>query len=105
MNTFSDSQCLSFAGNTYIGLLQTCVTIYGRSTNCFTPDNVRGEWMLTFACIALGIICVTVTIILLAVSYWKYTVMKFARWLGFVASKLNISHILMEDQGLGGSFE
>lgn len=72
-------------GNTYIGLVQTCVTIYGRDTSCFTPDNIRGEWILTFACIALGIICVTITIILLSVSYWKYSVMKFARWLGFVA--------------------
>jgi len=72
-------------GNTYIGLLRTCVTIYGRPTTCFTPDNIRGEWMFTFLCILLGIIFVTITIILLAISYWKREVMKYARWLGFVA--------------------
>ncbi len=74
-------------GHTYIGLLQTCVTIYGRPTTCFTPDNIRGEWVLTFLCITIGVICVTITIILLAISYWKYEVVKYARWLGFTASK------------------
>lgn len=72
-------------GNTMIGLLQTCVTIYGRPTTCFTPDNIRAEWLLTFLCITGGVICVSITIVLLAISYWKYGVMKFARWLGFVA--------------------
>jgi lariat debranching enzyme len=41
--------------------------------------------MLTFLCITGGVICVSITIVLLAISYWKYGVMKFARWLGFVA--------------------
>ena len=88
----SDTMLFAFtlfiSGNTYIGLLQTCVTIYGRPTHCFTPDHIRGEWMFTFLCIVLGIIFVTVTIVLLAVSYWKYEVMKYARWLGFAASEL-----------------
>ena len=75
-------------GPSHIGLLQTCVTIYGREMTCFTPETLRAEWVITFLCIAAGVICVTITIILLAVSYWKYSVMKFARWLGFAASKL-----------------
>lgn len=72
-------------GPTYIGLLQTCLTIHGREKQCFSPEVVRPEWMLTFLCITVGILCVTITIVLLAVSYWRYRVMKFARWLGFVA--------------------
>ncbi|KAK2192000.1 hypothetical protein NP493_41g04053 [Ridgeia piscesae] len=72
-------------GSTYIGLLQTCLTIHGRDTSCFTPDHLRSEWILTFLCITAGILCITVTIVLLGVSYWMYNVMKFARWLGFVA--------------------
>ncbi|XP_064617743.1 modulator of smoothened protein-like [Liolophura sinensis] len=72
-------------GTTHIGLLQTCLTIYGRSKICFSPEPVRGEWLLTFICIVFGIVCINVTLILLAVSYWRYRVMRFARWLGFVA--------------------
>jgi len=81
-------------GSTYIGLLQTCLTIHGRDTSCFTPDHLRSEWILTFLCITAGILCITVTIVLLGVSYWMYNVMKFARWLGFVASELlNAKHV------------
>ncbi|KAH9498383.1 hypothetical protein Btru_008138 [Bulinus truncatus] len=72
-------------GDTNIGLLKTCLTIYGRPPICFMPSPVRGEWLLTFICIVLGIICISITIVLLALSYWEYRVMKFARWLGFVA--------------------
>lgn len=72
-------------GRTYIGLLKTCLKIYDRPQICFSPSPMRIEWLLTFACVILGIICVSITIILLVVSHWKYRVMKFARWLGFVA--------------------
>lgn len=75
-------------GDTHIGLLKTCLTIHGRSEVCYQPKPIRAEWMLTFSCILLGVILVTVTIILLAASYWKYHMMKYARWLGFVAMVL-----------------
>lgn len=78
-----------FVGRTYIGLLQSCLEIYSgqQSEMCFTPVPQRTEWLLTFACIILGILSVTSTIGLLILSHWKYRVMKHARWLGFVASK------------------
>ena len=76
------------SGNTHIGLIQTCLTIYNRSAECFIPDSIRPEWMLTFVFIAGGITCVTITIILLACSYWRYRIMRFARWSGFFASEL-----------------
>lgn len=78
-----------FIGRTYIGLLQSCLEIYSgqQSEMCFTPVPQRTEWLLTFACIILGILSVTSTIGLLILSHWKYRVMKHARWLGFVASK------------------
>ncbi|ESO84077.1 hypothetical protein LOTGIDRAFT_211017 [Lottia gigantea] len=72
-------------GNVYIGLLQTCLTIYGRPPICFSPEPVRAEWVLTFICVVLGIMCISITVILLGLSLWEYRVMKFARWLGFVA--------------------
>lgn len=74
-------------GRTYIGLLQSCLEIYSgqQSEMCFTPVPQRTEWLLTFACIILGILSVTSTIGLLILSHWKYRVMKHARWLGFVA--------------------
>ncbi|CAH1779646.1 unnamed protein product [Owenia fusiformis] len=71
-------------GETSIGLLKTCLTIYGRSAKCFTPDQIRSEWVLTFICVVFGIICVTITVILLAASYFKYNLIKYARWIGFV---------------------
>jgi len=61
--------------------------IYNRSAECFIPDSVQPEWMLTFVLIAGGITCVTITIILLALSYWRYRIMRFARWSGFFASE------------------
>ena len=63
--------------------------MYGQqqSEMCFTPTPIRAEWILTFICIILGILCVTTTIILLIISHWRYRVMKHARWLGFAASK------------------
>lgn len=78
-----------FIGRTYIGLLQSCLEIYSgqQSEMCFTPVPQRTEWLLTFACIILGILSVTSTIGLLILSHWRYRVMKHARWLGFVASK------------------
>ena len=36
---------ICFEGNTHIGLLHTCITIYGRNTTCFTPSHIRGEWV------------------------------------------------------------
>ncbi|VDI03930.1 modulator of smoothened protein-like [Mytilus edulis] len=74
-------------GRTYIGLLKSCLEMYGQqqSEMCFTPSPIRAEWILTFICIILGIMCVTTTIILLIISHWKYRVMKHARWLGFAA--------------------
>ncbi|XP_074648282.1 modulator of smoothened protein-like [Tubulanus polymorphus] len=75
----------TIGGDTSIGLLKTCLNVHGRPEICFSPKPIRGEWLLTFICILAGILLVTVTIILLAVSYWKYSVMKYARWLGFMA--------------------
>ena len=72
-------------GSTEIGLLQTCLTIYGRDKECF--EVFRPLWVLTFLCVAIGVICITTAIILLAISYWKCSTMKFARWSGFIASK------------------
>ena len=63
---------------------------------CFVPSPVRGEWLLTFICIILGIMCISVTIILLAFSYWKFRVMKYARWLGFVASKCDVKMFITD---------
>lgn len=79
---------LFFTGNVYIGLLKTCLVIYNRPMECYTPDSIQPEWLLTFLLILAGVICVTATICLLILSCWKMDVMKFARWLGFIASKM-----------------
>jgi len=79
---------IASSGNTHIGLIQTCLNIYNRSEECFVPDNIQPEWMLTFVLITGGVTCVTITILLLACSYWRYRIMRFARWSGFIASEL-----------------
>lgn len=75
----------SVGGETHIGLLKTCLTIYGREMTCFQPERLRPEWVLTFLCISAGIACVATTVVLLIIARWKNNVMKYARWLGFVA--------------------
>ncbi|XP_013384337.1 uncharacterized protein C16orf52 homolog isoform X2 [Lingula anatina] len=79
-------------GYTSIGLLQTCIEMYYESENdnmrCFTPHPLRFEWVLTFILIVLGILFVSATVVLHAVSYWKEAVIKVARWLGFVGMLL-----------------
>ncbi|ESO00937.1 hypothetical protein HELRODRAFT_175436 [Helobdella robusta] len=73
------------SGNIYIGLLQTCIIIYNRQMECFTPDNIQPELVITFVLISGGIICITITICFLIISCWRFNVMKYARWFGFVA--------------------
>ena len=70
-----------------MGLIQTCLKIYGRDTVCFLPEKQQAAFVITFICLAAAIVCVSGTVILLVLSRWKSVVMKYARWLGFIASK------------------
>lgn len=74
-------------GETRIGLLETCLTIPNRNTTCYLPEDIRAEWLFTFLCIVVGVVCITVTVILLAASYWNPRVTRVARWLGLAASE------------------
>lgn len=73
-------------GDTRLGLMWTCITLYNRPQICFTPD-LQPEWLLALVCIFVGCICITTTIILLASSHWDRNVVPYARWVGFTASK------------------
>ena len=73
-------------GDTRLGLMWTCITLYNRPQVCFTPD-LQPEWLLALVCIFVGCICITTTIILLASSHWDRNVVPYARWVGFTASK------------------
>lgn len=77
-----------FPGDTRLGLMWTCMTLFNRPQVCFTPD-LRLEWLLALVSIFIGCICITTTIILLASSHWDRNVIPYARWVGFTASKLN----------------
>ncbi|XP_070580087.1 uncharacterized protein C16orf52 homolog A-like isoform X2 [Ptychodera flava] len=70
-----------------IGLTWQCQTIHGREPVCTGP-NLSAEWMTTLLFILLGIICLTVTWILLIVSHWKPIVLKYARWIAFTGMVL-----------------
>lgn len=72
-------------GDTRLGLMWTCMTLYNRPQVCFTPD-LQPEWLLALVCIFVGCICITTTIILLASSHWDRNVVPYARWVGFTAS-------------------
>ncbi|KAF5286683.1 hypothetical protein FQA39_LY16166 [Lamprigera yunnana] len=74
-------------GDTRLGLMWTCMTLYNRPQVCFTPD-LQPEWLLALVCIFVGCICITTTIILLASSHWDRNVVPYARWVGFTAMVL-----------------
>lgn len=76
------------AGETRLGLMWTCMTLYNRPYQCFTPE-LQPEWLLALICIFVGCICITTAIILLASSNWDRDVIPYARWVGFTASKSN----------------
>lgn len=82
------SECW-FLGETRLGLMWTCMTLYNRPQVCFTPE-LQPEWLLALICIFVGCICITTAIILLASSNWDRDVIPYARWVGFTASKLNL---------------
>lgn len=77
----------AFSGETRLGLMWTCMTLYNRPQVCFTPE-LQPEWLIALICIFVGCICITTTIILLASSNWDRNVIPYARWVGFTASKL-----------------
>lgn len=74
------------SGETRLGLMWTCTTVYNRPQVCYTPE-LQPEWLLALILIFSGCICITTTIILLASSNWDRQVIPYARWVGFTASK------------------
>jgi hypothetical protein len=81
-------------GDTRLGLMWTCMTLYNRPQVCFTPD-LQPEWLLALVCIFVGCICITTTIILLASSQWDRNVIPYARWVGFTASMYTQGHSVL----------
>ncbi|RWS09787.1 uncharacterized protein B4U79_01340 [Dinothrombium tinctorium] len=71
-------------GDTRLGLLQSCLTLYGRKQHCFVPD-LQPEWALTLFLIIFGCLCLTATVILLLLSNWNPSFITYARWTGFLA--------------------
>lgn len=77
---------LTLIGETKLGLMWSCMTLYNRSQVCYTPD-LQPEWLMALVCIFMGCILITTTIILLGSSHWDRNMIPFARWVGFTASK------------------
>ncbi|XP_033325389.1 uncharacterized protein LOC117219932 isoform X2 [Megalopta genalis] len=74
-------------GDTRLGLMWSCMTLYNRPQVCYSPD-LQPEWLMALACIFIGCILITATIILLASSHWDRNVIPYARWVGFTAMVL-----------------
>ncbi|KAG6795983.1 lariat debranching enzyme isoform X1 [Apis mellifera caucasica] len=74
-------------GDTRLGLMWSCMTLYNRPQVCYSPD-LQPEWFMALVCIFVGCILITATIILLASSHWDRNVIPYARWVGFTAMVL-----------------
>lgn len=72
-------------GQTSIGLLTICTTIYGRSEMCYTPNTFRVEWLVAFICVTIGVLCISIGFVLLVASHWKPAVYSHAKWFGFAS--------------------
>jgi small-conductance mechanosensitive channel len=72
------------SSNFRIGLTSQCLTIFGRDPVCLAT-NLSPEWEATLVFIILGILCLTITCVLLAVSLKKSSVLDYARWVAFCA--------------------
>lgn len=81
-------------GDTRLGLMWSCMTLYNRDQVCF-KSQLKSEWMMALVCIFVGCILITATIILLVISHWDRTVIPFARWVGFGASTYMIPEYMI----------
>lgn len=88
------NQFNTLSGETRLGLMWTCMTLYNRPQVCFTPE-LQPQWLIALICIFVGCICITTTIILLASSNWDRNVIPYARWVGFTASKYKIFLLML----------
>ncbi|KAI8512325.1 PREDICTED: uncharacterized protein C16orf52 homolog A-like [Branchiostoma belcheri] len=75
------------AGSVNLGLISQCQTIYKRERICMAP-TLPAEWLTSLLFIVVGIICLTVTCILLFASHWHRSVLKYARWIAFLGMVL-----------------
>ncbi|XP_060818693.1 uncharacterized protein C16orf52 homolog A isoform X2 [Bombus pascuorum] len=74
-------------GNTRLGLMWSCITLYDRPQVCYS-SNLKPEWFMALICIFVGCILITATIILIVTSLWDRNVISYARWVGFTAMVL-----------------
>ncbi|KAK2585423.1 hypothetical protein KPH14_010091 [Odynerus spinipes] len=74
-------------GDTRLGLMLSCMSLYDREQVCYTPD-LEPEWLLALVFISVGCILITATVILLVSSHWDRNVIPYARWVGFTAMVL-----------------
>lgn len=72
------------ASSMKIGLTSQCLTIFGRDQVCLAP-NLSPEWVATLIFIVGGILCLTVTCVLLLFSHRKAIILEYARWIAFSA--------------------
>lgn len=89
------SLCLSLClhpGSLSVGLLGQCQTIHGRDRNC-TPLQLPPEWITTLLFIVLGIISLTVTCGLMAISRCHCEASRYARWIAFAGSTCSHSYL------------
>lgn len=76
-------------GSMDIGLVLTCLSMNQRtpSRNCYVPDAIQPEWVLTYLFIIIGILGLTVATVTNMVSFFKhpYQAQTIARFSGLVA--------------------
>lgn len=82
---YSNVMHFFLTGDTRLGLMWSCMTLYNRPQVCYKSD-LQSEWLMALICIFVGCILITATIILLVISHWDRSVIPYARWVGFGAS-------------------
>ncbi|XP_023245366.1 uncharacterized protein C16orf52 homolog A isoform X2 [Copidosoma floridanum] len=80
----TDVGVIIMTGDTRLGLMWSCMTLYNRPQVCYKPD-LKPEWWTALVCILIGCILITTTIILLISSHWDRNLIPYARWVGFSA--------------------
>ena len=74
-----------FTGDTKLGLMVSCMTLYNRPPICYQPD-LKPEWWMALVCIVVGCVLIAITVGFLIFSHWNRNVIPYARWVGFTAS-------------------
>ncbi|KXJ14947.1 modulator of smoothened protein [Exaiptasia diaphana] len=72
------------SGFIHLGLIVMCQKSPRQPEVCISPD-LPGEWKATLAFLLVGVLSLTLSWLLIFISFWKPSCMSAARWIAFLA--------------------